>query len=95
MSQSFFCISNVTGDINTVRFLLAAGAEVDQRSATGQTVLHLAVLAANLPIVQLLLEHGADFQVNSFDAWEKLNNTFAQPGNRTQDLLLSSRACRH
>ncbi|XP_075986334.1 ankyrin repeat and SAM domain-containing protein flippy [Anticarsia gemmatalis] len=50
------------GDINTVRFLVCAGAEVDQRSATGQTPLHLAVLTARLPIIDLLLEKGADFQ---------------------------------
>ncbi|CAD0250507.1 unnamed protein product [Spodoptera exigua] len=49
------------GDINTVRFLLSAGAEIEQRSATGQSALHIAVLNANIPIVQLLLEQGADF----------------------------------
>ncbi|CAH1641353.1 unnamed protein product [Spodoptera littoralis] len=51
------------GDINTVRFLLSAGAEVEQRSTTGQSALHIAVLNANIPIVQLLLEQGADFEV--------------------------------
>ncbi|KAF9415143.1 hypothetical protein HW555_007120 [Spodoptera exigua] len=50
------------GDINTVRFLLSAGAEIEQRSATGQSALHIAVLNANIPIVQLLLEQGADFE---------------------------------
>lgn len=46
-----------------MRFLLGAGAEVEQRSTSGQAALHLAVLSANIPIVQLLLEHGADFEV--------------------------------
>ncbi|XP_022827300.1 uncharacterized protein LOC111357023 [Spodoptera litura] len=50
------------GEINTVRFLLSAGAEVEQRSTTGQSALHIAVLNANIPIVQLLLEQGADFE---------------------------------
>ncbi|CAB3232588.1 unnamed protein product [Arctia plantaginis] len=50
------------GDINTIRFVLSAGADVNQPSATGQTPLHLAVLAARIPIAELLLEKGADFQ---------------------------------
>ncbi|KAJ8715827.1 hypothetical protein PYW07_010309 [Mythimna separata] len=50
------------GDINTVRFLLGAGAEIEQASSSGQTALHLAILSGSIPIVQLLLDQGADFQ---------------------------------
>uniref|UniRef100_A0A2A4IWR6 Uncharacterized protein n=1 Tax=Heliothis virescens TaxID=7102 RepID=A0A2A4IWR6_HELVI len=55
------------GDINTVRFLVTAGAELEQRSASGQTALHLAVLSARVPIAQLLLEQGADFQAQDLN----------------------------
>uniref|UniRef100_A0A2H1W7P3 SFRICE_013524 n=1 Tax=Spodoptera frugiperda TaxID=7108 RepID=A0A2H1W7P3_SPOFR len=55
------------GDINTVRFLLGAGAEVEQRSTSGQAALHLAVLSASIPIVQLLLEQGADFEARDLN----------------------------
>lgn len=46
-----------------VKFLLSAGAEVDQRSFTGQTPLHIAVLGAHVALVEVLLDKGADFQV--------------------------------
>ncbi|KAM3958666.1 uncharacterized protein ACR2FA_007304 [Aphomia sociella] len=51
------------GDINMVRFLISAGAELDQRSAAGQTPLHLAVLATYATIAELLLDKGADPQI--------------------------------
>ncbi|XP_049705287.2 ankyrin-1 [Helicoverpa armigera] len=55
------------GDINTVRFLVLAGAELEQRSGSGQTALHLAVLGARVPIAQLLLDQGADFQARDLN----------------------------
>lgn len=55
--------SGYVGDMNTIKFVLSAGADVNQPSATGQTPLHLAVLAARIPTAELLLEKGADFQV--------------------------------
>ncbi|RVE46006.1 hypothetical protein evm_009348 [Chilo suppressalis] len=50
------------GDINMVKCLLSAGAEIEQRSSAGQTALHLAVLGRHPNIVELLLEIGADFK---------------------------------
>ncbi|XP_014365165.2 fibronectin type 3 and ankyrin repeat domains 1 protein [Papilio machaon] len=50
------------GDVNIVRFLLQAGADVGRPLAAGQTPLHLAVLAGHLPIIDLLLDNGADLQ---------------------------------
>ncbi|XP_047036307.1 putative ankyrin repeat protein RF_0381 [Helicoverpa zea] len=55
------------GDINTVRFLVLAGAELEQRSGSGQTALHLAVLGAHVPIALLLLDQGADFQARDLN----------------------------
>lgn len=57
------CICNFLGDINTVRFLLALGAKANQPSLAGQTPLHLAVLAGDLALTELLLEKGADLKV--------------------------------
>ncbi|GBP82371.1 Fibronectin type 3 and ankyrin repeat domains 1 protein [Eumeta japonica] len=45
-----------------VRFLLDAGADVNQRSMTEQTPLHQAVFYGHMPIVDLLLEYGADIK---------------------------------
>ncbi|CAG5017250.1 unnamed protein product [Parnassius apollo] len=55
------------GDINTVRFLLQAGAEVNQALTAGQTPLHLAVLEGHLAIIDLLLEKAADFQARDIN----------------------------
>ncbi|CAH0597569.1 unnamed protein product [Chrysodeixis includens] len=55
------------GDINTVRYLVCAGAELNQPSATGQSALHLAVLSARIPIAQLLLDQGADFHARDLN----------------------------
>lgn len=61
-STTFFLI----GDLNMAKFLLTGGAEVDQRSFTGQTPLHLAVLGGHAVLVEVLLDKGADFQVIHF-----------------------------
>ncbi|KAJ0170665.1 hypothetical protein K1T71_013437 [Dendrolimus kikuchii] len=50
------------GDVSMVRFLLLAGADVNQQSSTGQTALHLAILSAKIQITELLIERGADFK---------------------------------
>ncbi|CAH2245293.1 jg15676 [Pararge aegeria aegeria] len=51
------------GDVGMVKYLVSADAELEQRSSTGQTPLHLAVLAGHIAVADLLLEKGADFQV--------------------------------
>ncbi|XP_063369135.1 ankyrin-3 [Cydia amplana] len=55
------------GDINTVKFLLTAGANVNQPSSSGQTPLHLATLGARVALVDLLLDNGADFQARDLN----------------------------
>ncbi|CAK1594784.1 unnamed protein product [Parnassius mnemosyne] len=60
-------IAILQGDINTVRFLLQAGADVNLALSTGQTPLHLAVLEGHLAIIELLLEKAADFQARDIN----------------------------
>ncbi|XP_073963245.1 uncharacterized protein [Choristoneura fumiferana] len=55
------------GDINTVKFLLAAGADPNQPSSSGQTPLHLATLGSRVAIVDLLLDKGADFEARDLN----------------------------
>ena len=50
----------VQGDIDTLRSLLVAGAEVDERNEYGHTALMEAASKARADIVRLLLEAGAD-----------------------------------
>ncbi|XP_061723495.1 putative ankyrin repeat protein RF_0381 [Cydia pomonella] len=55
------------GDINTVKFLLTAGANVNQPSSSGQTPLHLATLEARVALVDLLMDNGADLQARDLN----------------------------
>ncbi|XP_063629826.1 fibronectin type 3 and ankyrin repeat domains 1 protein [Cydia splendana] len=55
------------GEINTVKFLLTAGANVNQPSSSGQTPLHLATLGGRVMLVDLLLDNGADFQARDLN----------------------------
>jgi ankyrin repeat protein len=47
------------GNMDTVRALLDAGADVNAKDFTGWTALHAAAFNGDPEIVQLLLEHGA------------------------------------
>ena len=49
-----------------VKFLLSSNAEIEQRSSSGQTPLHLAVLCGHVHVAEVLLERGADFQVKYY-----------------------------
>ncbi len=57
--------SGARGEAESVRRLLARGANVDYRNKWGQTALHLAAVAGSADKVRLLLEAGA--QVNDRD----------------------------
>ncbi len=54
-----------TNELHRVRVLLDYGASLDDRGRWGLTALHYAVRGGKLPLIQLLLERGA--QVDAFD----------------------------
>jgi ankyrin repeat protein len=53
------------GDVEGVREMLAAGADVDARNRHGQTALILAAHRGHLKIVEALIEAGADLNVTA------------------------------
>ncbi|NWW16465.1 ANKR7 protein, partial [Falcunculus frontatus] len=50
---------------NCAAILLEHGADHDLRGASGNTVLHFAVMGSNKSLVELLLEHGADIDAKN------------------------------
>lgn len=77
------------GDLDKTRSLISAGANVNQKTATGKTPLHLAVLTRDTPMVEALLENGADVTTRDVlgkvpvDYWE------ADAGDEMLRLLVS------
>ncbi len=60
------------GDIDAVRGLLAAGADVNSRDGEGSTLLMLAAHAGNLAMVSALLEAGAEVNASDERGWTAL-----------------------
>jgi ankyrin repeat protein len=50
----------LSGDVETVRLLLAAGASINDQAADGMTALVLAIVKKHTPLAVYLLEQGAD-----------------------------------
>jgi ankyrin repeat protein len=55
----FTCARGASG-LAVARWLLANGADVGVWADDGQTALHVAAHAGHVPLLQLLIEHGAD-----------------------------------
>jgi ankyrin repeat protein len=53
-----------TSDLELLRVLLAAGADVDLLNSSGRTALELAIHKTNKEATEILLEYGADFMIN-------------------------------
>jgi ankyrin repeat protein len=60
------------GDIDSVRKLLSAGADVDSRDSEGSTLLMLASHGGNLPMVQVLIAAGAAVNAGDERGWTPL-----------------------
>lgn len=55
-----------SGDVETVRYFLDKGIDINFRDEEGGTALMYAALAGNVPVVKFLLEKGADTTVTEF-----------------------------
>lgn len=55
------------GDQAIVRTLIDAGAEVNVKSATGQTLLHEAVIGGSVDVVRSVLGYGVDLEARNND----------------------------
>jgi ankyrin repeat protein len=61
-----------SGDVNSARRLLAAGADINTRDGDGATLLMVASHVGNLPMVQALVEARADVNANDERGWTPL-----------------------
>ncbi len=61
-----------SGDVDSARRMLAAGADVDTRDGEGATLLMLASHAGNLPMVMALIEAGAEVNASDERGWTAL-----------------------
>jgi hypothetical protein len=53
-------VASREGEVEAVKFLIDRGADQNHAASDGKTPLMCAVIARNLPIIKLLLAHGAD-----------------------------------
>ncbi|XP_066301845.1 protein fem-1 homolog CG6966-like [Branchiostoma lanceolatum] len=54
------CTSSHQTDLSLVRILIDAGCDVNAANDRGNTPLHQAAMSGNIPLIKLLLKHGAD-----------------------------------
>jgi hypothetical protein len=64
--QPLLHVAALAADEGMVRLLVARGADVRSMTKRGSTALHAAALGANtIPVLQFLLDHGADTQIQT------------------------------
>ena len=86
----YCCLYNLN---SLIPVLLARGADVNRRTSTGSTALHLAAAAGHLAVTQVLVESGA--VVTSYDANNVLPSDAAYEAGYIDifNLLLAVRVC--
>ncbi len=62
----------ISGDVETVRALLDAGADVEARTEDGHTALMLAAAGSHEGIVRALLDAGADVNAKDYEGYTAL-----------------------
>jgi Ankyrin repeats (3 copies) len=66
-AAEFMIDAAATGDVATVKALVAHGVPVDTRNREGKTALHGAALRGDVSAIAFLIDHGAD--VNAISLW--------------------------
>ncbi|XP_018903045.2 LOW QUALITY PROTEIN: uncharacterized protein [Bemisia tabaci] len=82
-------ISSRVGRLETVKFLLKIGAEVNAADRNGVTALHEAAFAGHSKIVELLLEYGADVDIVSVGSTPLSLSVYKSHWNTVEILLKS------
>jgi ankyrin repeat protein len=83
------------GHVETVAFLLAAGADVNAHNSNdhwGTTPLHAAAHANQVAIARLLLEHGADVNAQDMNGKTPMHHTTFHKAKAVAKLLESHNA---
>ena len=75
-----------TDKVDTMRALIALGADVNATHSRGHRMLAVAAKEGNIDAVRLLLRHGAD--VDARDAWGKTAFDYARKYRRTAVMAL-------
>lgn len=85
-------VASEAGRTDTVRRLLAEGADVNAQETSGATPLMVAALCGHTDVVRLLLEHGADVNVEDPDGVTALMMLAQQGHTEIVELLLEAKA---
>lgn len=80
------------GQLRVVKFLLEQGADVNQRSSKGETVLHWAAQGGHRTMIELLFSHGADANAQDGEGFTPLHHAVRQGYRSVAELLLSHKA---
>ncbi len=70
--KSALMVASKTGDLDLVKSLVAAGADIAQRTQTNGTAFMFAVLGNRRQVAEWLLARGADIQVIGSNGWTAL-----------------------
>lgn len=81
-----------TNKVDTVKFLLEQGADVNIKYYGGITVLPMAIWGHEVAVVELLLEHGADINEKSSRGYTMLTHAIHENNVDVVKLLIDSKA---
>jgi ankyrin repeat protein len=77
-----------SGDIATVRVLLAKGVDANIKRNDGLTALIIGIQKGNLGLVSTLIQHGADPNLKLSSGWDPLAVAFSTPSTAQREIIL-------
>ena len=75
------------GNIEAVKQHLAAGTDVNAKSVSGGTALHMAAWKGHKYLAELLIAAGADVNLKDHDGWTPLKWAVQKRRSKTADIL--------